>query len=1266
MNLNLLMRNRILEFITKIIEKINNYYLFDLIMKLLFISYLVIFIIKIYCLIPDYHPDQIALLILSSGSWSDLCEENDIIGNIVKDINGNPLSINIKGSGEPEEYASIVDIIPSLRNLEPDELTEKFSKIYKLAFATFYNTFETGGEDDIILDDSLIKKIINENDLINALINPSQNSNLLQDPKYDGRLFLSTDTEKNNALKEFINSLKSEDVSNIDINKFNELPDEFKEKWNDDESLPKLYKAIGIQCAKTEDCINQFQDEDNQTLQDISFNIVRYTYNDNDENMYNYSFIIINNKLRNVYHAFTLESDKNDNFKLNEHDSTYNSVSFDYINNYYVINSENIKKRKENEIVIEKGIGLLAECGLIYEDDVATYNPEYYGYKFEEIEDEDKEKVNELDERLLQFYDLNQDDGTYNSNIIINIFNSYLVSVEPVNDDTDNQNISFVKSKTQNDNILCSYTNDHLAHIEELALRFIEARKFYNAENSEDNAETTISKRNKEKIELLPDIDIYIINRLFEIIILKKTVKYDGGIFHYNNDSELINDYTEYTITKNILHNIDIDINECKNNNQCSINSSIIVDFDIERSYKNFMEIINNKNLEKRVYPFNGNTNDSFILKTTSEYVKSLIVEYKRIGPSLTAVNSIKYFINPLYTYIAGVKDRYAKAEYKDRPAFKYINEEEIVKLEHLYSTLVQLHKKYFRSEDQLDIANIRNYIPIQIDTNSKYTYDKIYDLLSSASELISIYDPNDDGTNTRLEYDDNSEVTNYEAIMNRLKELKIDEKLENIFDNENRDYLFDPNSYENFVSNSQLIYGMKESLNSFVKNNYSNENGIIKNRELKSFNDNHEQNKIIFVNKYVYHQGNIRLNFKDFCQVEQEEIINDPNGIKYLKQYSDLLKSNIKNDKISRGGRKLSNKLKTDVDNLRKLIVQKIDDIDHHYENAKNIPALMNAFNDILNTINEYSVDESNTDKIRGLYLEDFQKLNLESRLKYVALDHQYKAIDKAIKDYPNYFRLPKEFKTFKDYVYNCNSGSDAKEIFDKNEIYYFTPSDVNNILVTEGENPFVGIRELGYLETVPDYINMFSILLSDNGENNDELINLENYSEIQRHILNNNPSIKRDEVDIESVEKTSRLINSKYLLKGYSMKPLETDKTSFERYKNDLIYKYNLAELNNYLTVNGISNEITRVIQSCISNEAIFNKLNEYDINLNNNKNEEAILYYDRDHIYAYIDFNKIGDGTSEIQIFNELADKARYYEIDDYFRDLSKRAENMEKKN
>jgi len=100
-------------------------------MKFLFISFLVIFITKIYCKLSEYHPDQIALLILSAGSWNNPYGETEVIGNIITDENGEPLTINIKADGESEEYASILDIIPSLRNLESDELKKRFSKLYK-------------------------------------------------------------------------------------------------------------------------------------------------------------------------------------------------------------------------------------------------------------------------------------------------------------------------------------------------------------------------------------------------------------------------------------------------------------------------------------------------------------------------------------------------------------------------------------------------------------------------------------------------------------------------------------------------------------------------------------------------------------------------------------------------------------------------------------------------------------------------------------------------------------------------------------------------------------------------------------------------------------------------------------------------------------------------------------------------------------------------------------------------------------------------------
>jgi len=1122
------------------------------------------------------------------------------------------------------------------------------------------------------LDDDLIKQTISSYNLVNALINPEDNSNFLQDIKFDGNLYLSTNAEKDNALKEFIKSLNSENVSNIDINEFNDLPNDIKGKWDDDDFLPKLYKVIGIQCAKIEDCKNQFQYEDEQSINDISFNIVRYTYDDG--NTSNYAFIIINDKSKNVYHAFTLESDENEKFTLNEKDSTYNSITYEYINDYYVINSENIKKRKENEIIVEKGIGLLAESGLIYEDDQYLYEPDYYGYQNDDtdLDDEElKKELNELNEKISQTYDIKKDEGTYNSNMIINIFNFDLVSVNPV-EDTENDSISFVKSKSQDDNILCSYTNEQLAHIEKLALRFLEARKYYNIENNINIIESSIYKRDDDNIDLLPFLDIYIINRLFEIISLKKIIKYDGGIFHYCNDSELINDYTEYIITQNMLFNIDTNINMCNDNNECSINSSIIVDFDIKKSYKNIIEIGKKHNLMKRLYPFDYEIDASIPHESITEDIKRKIEDYKRTGFNLSPSTS-EMLAYDLYHFIGGLKSMYGKSEYKDAPLFKYIDEKEIVRLEALHSTFVNLHNKNFETTNLITNLNLRDYTPT-IEPNSKYTYDKFYDLLSSFNELIYINNPDDDGTHTRIEFDNNGEVKNIENIISTFKNLKIDKNLKeyiklNIIKlteiAKDLEIIYDKNnkgmSRERYVENSSLVYGMKDALNTFLVNNYTNENGYIEDETLNKFVGMHQIKKDLTNSKYEYSNENVKIKFEDICKTNLDEILNDPNGIKYLNQYSDLIKAYIKTN-INNNGGKLSEDLRKNVENLRDRIVSKIENVDDHYENAIKIPALMNAFNDIANTIKENLNNDENIDNFRGLYLENFQ--NLETRLKYVSLDYQYEAIDRAIKDNPKSFKLPDNCKTFKDYVKQCHEQSDEKETFDFNDIYYFTPSDLDAIMTGDDKsNIMLEMKKNGNLESVSDCLKGFSRILS-NGESNDELINLEKYSEIQYHILNNHPSIKREDTDIKNMETTSRLLNSNRLLKGNSMNPTENDKISYERNKENMIYYYNLSELNRYLNYDRELNENERenILQNCKSNDDIFNRLKSYNI-YNGNNNQKIINFNNN---YKFINPNEIaGDDTTDDDIYNMIyVNMERYY--GKYAQSLENQITKMDTKN
>jgi len=1197
-------------------------------MELLFISFLVIFITKVYCKLSEYHPDQIALLILSSGSWNNPYGETEVIGNIVRDINGKPLTVNIKTDGESEEYASIVDIIPSLRNLEPDELKKRFSKLYKLAFATFYNIFEIEREDDIILDDELIKNLINEYDLINALINPEDNSNLLQDIKYDGNLYSSSDIDKDNSLKEIIKSLKSVNLSNIDINQFDDLPDDIKGIWKDDESIPELYKAISIQCAKIEKCINQFQYENEQSLNDISFNIVHYTYNDG--NTSNYAFIIINDKSKSVYHAFTLESEGNENFELNKRDSTNNFISYEYINDYYVMNSENVKKRKENEIVVEKGIGLLAECGLIYEDEQYLYEPDYYGYQNDDtdLDDEElKKEIKELNENISQMYDIKEDEGIYNSNMITNIFNFDLVSVNPV-EDTENNKISFVKSKSQDDNILCSYTNDQLAHIEELALRFIEVRKYYYSDNTEKKSEVELflesfnndyqnedfSKRDNssssnefEIIELLPFVEQYIINRFYEVIALKKTVKYDGGIFHNGINSELIN-YNEYLITQNILSNMDTDINSCIGQSDCSVYTLIDVDYDIDSSLRIILSIVNDNYKKKRDLTEELN-NIKKLLDPTSEnssgqsFTESLsnnIQNYKlKVENNKIKSEESKKYVQAFKNLVSSLKQDYGKKSKLNSNDIALLDENEITKLETLFKKVGNIHNTKF--DDKFRDLRLPT---VNIEPNSKYTIDKTYQSFVSCIELINFINGNDN-TEPKLNINMNNGEPNiseqYNAMIRDLRNLKIDEtlkgqlkqnfivllnnanELEKIYDKANKKSFNNGGTYED---NSSMIYNYKDALVEAISVNYGYD------PDMKKMIENHKT-KVKGIDKLGIKSEN-KLNFNHIIEKIGKEnmedfIVNNLNSNMYLEPYFDGLKSEIINEVRDNESDKNVEKSIcpnsfSKLDSLKSKIEERIkkineyDSFEGHYDEIIHLVKLMNNFNEAYDTFLKYSdfeYEESENisdevkakmDGFKGIYTENY---NLESKLRYTKLELQYKIMDKTIKDNPELFKNFKNYDSFKDYIkqQRRNSLEGSKEEFNNNELYYFTVDDVNNLMGGSNSNKY-------NLKSLSDVMN----LVSEKATDKEQLMDMQKSSELTHSLLKHSPSFMRDEDEISEMLSSSQLFDKNKNINANRMNLIESDDQHYERFFNEIKDSYRKLWLKEIISKNNIDlNDIT-----------------------------------------------------------------------------------------
>lgn len=104
--------------------------------------------------------------------------------------------------------------------------------------------------------------------------------------------------------------------------------------------------------------------------------------------------------------------------------------------------------------------------------------------------------------------------------------------------------------------------------------------------------------------------------------------------------------------------------------------------------------------------------------------------------------------------------------------------------------------------------------------------------------------------------------------------------------------------------------------------------------------------------------------------------------------------------------------------------------------------------------------------------------------------------------------------------------------------------------------------------------------------------------------------------------------------------MNPIENEEMSYERIKEDIFYHYNLAELNKYISDNLNLNvrDKEKKLNSCKSNDIIFNKLSEYNIYNNENYNQKIVGFND----YEFINPNEIeGDDTTDDNLYNLIMD-------------------------
>ncbi|KAG4094820.1 hypothetical protein H8356DRAFT_1345672 [Neocallimastix lanati (nom. inval.)] len=160
-------------------------------------------------------------------------------GNLV------PVSVTVLVDGE-EKQLNIKDIIPSLKNLEGEELDNKFSQLYDIAIVKYAEQF---------------RNFYDEN---------NGETYFDKDPM---------DTVKgNNAMTHILNPYN---ILEDDVDKFNELPDDIKSYWSSNipEEFSKdedLYKAMAIHCIKKIlDVIIIFR-----KTEKLSFNVVSHISQD--------------------------------------------------------------------------------------------------------------------------------------------------------------------------------------------------------------------------------------------------------------------------------------------------------------------------------------------------------------------------------------------------------------------------------------------------------------------------------------------------------------------------------------------------------------------------------------------------------------------------------------------------------------------------------------------------------------------------------------------------------------------------------------------------------------------------------------------------------------------------------------------------------------------------------------------------------------------------------------------------------------------------
>ena len=617
--------------------------------------------------------DSVAFMILAAGREEDgfLAREYDENGDLV------PISIKILDDGE-EKSISIKNVIPSLRNLEGEELEKKFSYLYELASIYYSDNFES------YYDENEKYAIFRENPMntirkSNALSHVIKAYNIREDDSIE-KIDLSPDevnlhlsNTNNNYMDEnflkFIVEVDENDLSNIDINNHEKLSTTFKDYWDEtgmDKEMDSLYKAMAIHCVKNTKCKQYVKNNKDK----LSFNIASYKTDSKGKETDNHTLIFNNDDSEETVHAFTFK-ENNGKYEIDENQE-YSTLSYKELSSFNILNKPSIIAIDDKEYVMKPGIGLLAECEYEFKDSKGnTIKLNQYALP----NDQFKNLIN--DEAINEKYETSNS-GKYNMNLV----DSSIFEVDTLIDDIEGDN------------------DIESASLKQISKKLI-SKRYQNESND-------YGKFDEYEIEMLDR---------YSNFILKEELNNNGqGVLHLTDSNESIvksNDIKESVEINNSIKDVKNQKNGCmgnKSNNKCLKTIKIDETHDVEGSLSKLLRTTKDddqSNIIKLKENEKVDLSKPENLCENSETLGDVIRNVLKISK----MNKREQIIH-LFHFLSGLLERYKVDTYLDHESIRDLNEDSFKDLITLFSEAVNLHDTE-NSEEKMSKSDQNNRFQI-------------------------------------------------------------------------------------------------------------------------------------------------------------------------------------------------------------------------------------------------------------------------------------------------------------------------------------------------------------------------------------------------------------------------------------------------------------------------------------------------------------------------------------------------------------------------